>query len=106
MSDSIAESKPLLTDTHIHLNMPPLSADPDGVLKRARDAGVHRCIVPSYDLASWKPIASLAQRSTIFPAFGLHPWVAHEPLQPDLLISKLTTDHAVAIGEIGLDFKI
>ena len=60
-----------LTDTHCHLNMPPLSDDTEGVLARAAERGVDRVIVPSYDEATWPEVAALANRPEVFAAYGL-----------------------------------
>ena len=102
-----------MIDTHCHLNMPPLSADTDGVLSRAATRGVIRVVVPAYDEATWPAVAALAERPNVFAAFGLHPWVAHErPPGGSLnefenrLAAHLATHPPVAIGEIGLDTKI
>jgi TatD DNase family protein len=102
-----------LTDTHCHLNMPPLSEDTDGVLTRAAARGVTRVIVPAYDEAAWPEVAALAARPNVFSVYGLHPWVAHEvppggPLADfrKRLASQLSSNFSTAIGEIGLDPKI
>jgi len=102
-----------LIDTHCHLNMPPLSEDTEGVLARAAIKGVTQVVVPAYDETSWPEVAALATGSTVFAAFGLHPWVAHEvpPRGPlagfaDRLAEQIAQNQPVAIGEIGLDTKI
>jgi len=102
-----------LTDTHCHLNMPPLSDDTDEVLSRAVVRGVTKVIVPAYDENSWPEVAALAVRPEVFAAFGLHPWVAHEvppggpfPEFENRLAAQLADHPAVAVGEIGLDTKI
>jgi TatD DNase family protein len=95
-----------LCDTHCHLSFPPLVNDLDGVMSRARERGVTRIVVPAYDLESWDDIDEIAQREGVFPAFGLHPWVADQPLDPDELSTRLRRARAVAVGEIGLDTKI
>ena len=95
-----------LIETHTHLFMPPLADDVAGVLARARTAGVNRCIVPAYDLASWPGVAALAAEPGVHTAFGLHPWVADEMLDTGRLERQLRECRAVAVGEIGLDFKV
>ena len=95
-----------LVDTHCHLYAAPLCDDLDGVLARARAACVTREVVPGNDLESWDQVVALAQRPGIFPALGLHPWVAAEPLDVDRLATLLRDTRAVAVGEIGLDFVI
>jgi TatD DNase family protein len=62
-------------------------------------------LVPSYDLASFAAVRELATRPGVFPAYGLHPWRAAEPLDVRALEADLARG-GVAVGEIGLDFKI
>jgi TatD DNase family protein len=95
-----------LCDTHCHLTIEPLARDVDGVLERARAAGVTRLVVPAYDLASWRAIPALGRRPGLHPALGLHPWMASEPLDLGSLRTELRESRAVAVGEIGLDFAI
>jgi TatD DNase family protein len=96
----------MLIDTHTHLFMEPLRDDLDGVLARAAAAGVRGCVVPAYDLESWAAIRSLADRENVHVAGGLHPWVAQQPWDELQLGSQLQDTAAVAVGEIGLDFKV
>ena len=42
----------------------------------------------------------------VFCAYGLHPWVAEQPLSLADLERALDREKVVAIGEIGLDYKI
>lgn len=96
-----------LVDTHCHLTEPPLHDDLAGVLERAAAAGVTDVVVPAYDTASWARVAEVAAgRPHLHRAFGLHPWVASEELCVEKLELLLRTGGAVAVGEIGLDFKV
>jgi TatD DNase family protein len=95
-----------LIDTHCHLSFDPLWSNLNDVLARARLAGVTRYIVPAYDYESWSRIGSLAMRQDVFAAYGLHPWVADATLDIAALKEHLKRGKAVAVGEIGLDFKI
>ncbi len=96
----------MLVDTHCHLNFEPLSGDLPGVLERAFKAGVEKVVVPAYDPSSWDTIAKLCDHKRTYPALGLHPWVADKEFDIDRLKRLLTDSRAIAIGEIGLDFKI
>jgi TatD DNase family protein len=96
----------MLVDTHCHLTFPPLVDDLDGVLARARSAGVGRVVVPAYDLASWETVARVAERPKVLAALGLHPWQAAEDLDLASLRRALEGTGAVAVGEIGLDTKV
>ena len=96
----------MLIDTHCHLSFEPLWSDLDGVLDRAVDRGVTDVVVPAFDLASWPRVASLAGRKGVHLAFGLHPWACAEELDQRALERALDQHDAVAVGEIGLDFKV
>jgi TatD DNase family protein len=98
----------MLVDTHCHLTFPPLSEDLPAVLDRAQEAGVTRIVVPAYDPPSWDQAAALARTypGVVFPAIGLHPWAADQPLDLDHLARHLQDSSAVAVGEIGLDGKV
>jgi TatD DNase family protein len=95
-----------LWDTHCHLTLPPLSGDVDGALGRARAAGVAHVVVPAFDPASFADVAALAGRPGVATAIGLHPWVAGAELCAADLEAGIGAAGAIAVGEIGLDFKI
>jgi TatD DNase family protein len=96
----------MLIDTHCHLFMEPLCGDIDGVLKRAALRGITAIIVPAVETSSWKKVAELSEYPAVYPALGLHPWFADEILDTGLLGKLLIETGSVAVGEIGLDFKI
>jgi len=94
----------VLTDTHCH---PDQIDAPDAALDRARRAGVAAFVAPAYDAASRTAVAALAAaHPDLHPAYGLHPWVAHEPLALAELANLLRRPGVAAVGEIGLDFKL
>ena len=95
-----------LVDTHAHLTLDPIWDQLGDVLARARDAGVQRMVVPAYDSASWNLIKKLLSVDGVYGAFGIHPWKADENLNENELRHLMHLPHAVAIGEIGLDFKV
>ena len=96
----------MLIDTHCHLFMKPLYEDIDGVLNRAAGKGVSAIIVPAVETDSWKRVAELSEHPIVYPALGLHPWFADEKLDVGMLGKLLIETSSVAVGEIGLDFKI
>jgi TatD DNase family protein len=75
------------------------------VLTRAAEAGVDRVVVPAFDIGSWEKVLELSKLRGIYPALGLHPWMAHEGLDAGSLRRAISGSRSVAIGEIGLDFK-
>ncbi len=96
----------MLIDTHCHLFMDPLYSNVEGVLTRALQNGVRGMVVPSVEVGSWEKVRELADNKMVFPALGLHPWYADEKLDIGMLEKLLIETDSVAIGEIGLDFKI
>ena len=95
-------------DSHVHLNEKRLLADVEGVIKRAREKGVTRMLVPSYDIVSIENAITLAHKyEEIFIALGIHP---SDTRLYDLKVLNTLGDYAGnntkvrAIGEIGLDY--
>jgi TatD DNase family protein len=84
--------------------MEPLGTEPEHVFQRARLRDVSEIIIPSFDQATWPQVKALSQLPGVHTAYGIHPWVSDEIIDEPLLIELLNS--AVAVGEIGLDFKI
>jgi TatD DNase family protein len=100
--------KPLLIDSHAHLDSRQFNDDREAVIQRARDHGISAIISIGCDLESSQDNAELATRhGDIFAAVGIHP---HEATQLDdaayTRLRQLAASHdkIVAIGEIGLDY--
>jgi TatD DNase family protein len=97
----------MFIDTHCHLDDPTLLGRLSDVVKNARLAGIDRFVVPGVGPDRWGEIAALADgKEGIFPAFGLHPM--HADLYGEEVMATLArlAGGAVAIGEVGLDFKL
>lgn len=97
----------MLIDSHCHLDFPDLAQDRDGVLARARAAGVELMLTISTHVARFQTYAALAENHPdIFCTVGTHPHNAGE--EPDIAVDTLVTlsqhPRCVAIGEAGLDF--
>ena len=95
-----------LIDSHCHLFMEPLSRDIPGVLSRAEEKRVSGIVVPAVDEDSWAAVALLSETPGVFAALGVHPWFITDDPGLDRLENRLKESHSVAIGEIGLDYKI
>jgi TatD DNase family protein len=100
----------MLFDTHCHLDDPRLHAELDGVLSRAREAGVKRivtigCAQDVESLGSAIDIAR-AHREWISATVGVHPHDAKflDEEFCDAMREKGRDPRVVAIGETGLDF--
>ena len=95
-----------LVDTHAHLTFDPVWRQLGDVMARAAQHNVNRVLVPAYDWDSWGAIKKLLSVHGVYGAFGIHPWKADQMLDMDELKHLMYLPHAVAIGEIGLDFKV
>ncbi len=101
----------MLIDTHCHLNFNAFNKDLPDVLRRAKEAGVEKIIIPGTDIASSKKAIEVANSYDFcWASVGIHPHHAHDPgLVIDAALEKqlekiLTSDRVVAVGEIGLDY--
>ena len=65
---------PLLTDTHVHLNLKAYRKDRPEVIARAQDAGVAFMVNVGFDLATSRASIELAEEHEFMRApVGLHP---------------------------------
>jgi TatD DNase family protein len=97
----------MLFDSHVHLNLRPLSRDVDGVLARAREAGVDEMVVVGIDLPTSRSAIALAREHRgLHATAGFHPHGAASVGDEELCeLGDLLRDEAVvALGEIGLDY--
>ncbi len=97
----------MLVDSHCHLDYPDLAADLDGVVSRARAAGVGRMVTISTRVRRLPDLLAIADRfGDVFCSVGTHPHHAHEELDITAadLIAKSAHPKVVAIGEAGLDY--
>jgi TatD DNase family protein len=96
----------MFTDSHCHLDLPPLSPELPQVLARAAAAGVNRFICPGVTPTGWRDIAATAAaHPAVFPAFGIHPqWVDGNSAAALPSLERYLAS-AVAVGEIGLDYS-
>jgi len=94
-----------LVDSHLHLQDPRLTADLNGVLSRAKNAGVFRLICNGTNQTDWPMVADFARRyENIVPCFGLHPWyVATRTQDWQLQLQDALTAMPSGVGEVGLD---
>lgn len=98
-----------LIDTHCHLDVEAFDIDREGVMQRARDAGVTRFVVPAIDADHWQNVVRLQEQETdISIALGMHPvfMERHSPSHLHALSAAVSSARPVAIGEIGLDYYI
>ncbi|HWB44001.1 MAG TPA: TatD family hydrolase [Hyphomicrobiaceae bacterium] len=97
----------MLVDHHCHLDFPDFAADLEGVVARARSAGVEVMVTISTRIRRFsQPLKIAEAHDNIFCSVGTHPHYAHEEL--DISVDEIVrlADHpkVVAIGEAGLDY--
>jgi TatD DNase family protein len=97
----------MLIDSHCHLNYPGLVEDQQGVMTRARAAGVGRMLAIGTKQKEWAEVQALAdQEADVFCTVGIHPHEAEK--HPDFGVAELlyAAQHSrtIGIGETGLDY--
>ena len=99
----------LLIDTHCHLDAASFDADRDAVMRRARDVGVTRQVIPAINRQTWDPVRFLCEEyEGLYPAYGFHPMYLDDQRHEDMdaLRTYVETHQTYAIGECGLDFYV
>ena len=97
----------MLVDSHCHLDFPDFSDDLDGIVARARAAGVARMVTISTRVRRLPNLLAIADRfPDVFCSVGTHPHHADEELDIGAadLIAAAAHPKVVAIGEAGLDY--
>ena len=97
----------MLVDSHVHLNMHEFADDLDGVVSRARAAGVGEMLQVCYDARSIDDTIALTGRyPEVYGAAGIHPHDAtcwNDGLEKKLE-AALGAKKIIAAGEMGLDY--
>lgn len=97
----------MLVDSHCHLEYKGLVEDRDGVLARAREAGVRAFLNISTRRSEWdQVIGTAAREADVFASVGIHPHEAdaHHDLGRTVLLEATRHPKVIAIGETGLDY--
>jgi TatD DNase family protein len=97
----------MLVDSHCHLDFPDFAADLDGVVARARAAGIGCVVTISTRVRRFDGLLEIAERfPDVYCSVGTHPHNAHE--EPDVtaadLVALTRSAKVVALGEAGLDY--
>ncbi len=98
--------KPLLVDSHCHLDFPELAADVPLRLERMKENGVGWALCAGVTLERLPAVLDLARNyQNLFAAVGVHPDV-QDGAEPDenMLIALANDPKVLAIGETGLDY--
>ncbi|MBW2220181.1 MAG: TatD family hydrolase [Deltaproteobacteria bacterium] len=95
-----------LIDAHVHLNaIEPIQS----AISNARSAGVKRIVAVGMDLPSNIKTLELAKQfpDIVCPAVGYHPWsIIEDEIEATLLFIDQHLGDCVALGEVGLDYKV
>jgi TatD DNase family protein len=97
----------MLVDSHCHLDFPDFKDELDGVVQRARSAGIGRIVTISTRVRRHADLLAIAERfPDVYCSVGTHPHYAHEELDISTADLVAGTRHpkVVAIGEAGLDY--
>lgn len=98
----------MLVDSHCHLDFPDFQEDLDGVVTRARDAGVGHFLTICTHITKYDQVRAVAERyDDMHCTVGIHPHEAGN--EPEVDVARLadiatSDDKVVAYGETGLDF--
>lgn len=97
----------MLIDSHCHLEYKGLVEDQQGVLARARAAGVGGFLSISTRQREWDQVIATAEReSDVWASVGIHPHEAdgHADMGEAALLAATAHPKVIAIGETGLDY--
>ena len=97
----------MLVDSHCHLNFPDFKDDLDGVIARAREAGVTVMQTICTEMAEFEEVSGIAERyEGVYCSVGVHPNDSGQQELVDIkeLIAKSSHKKVIGIGETGLDY--
>lgn len=109
-------TRQMLVDSHCHLDFPDFAGDIEGVLARARAAGVARFVTIGTKLTRFEEVAAIAEaHAPVWCSVGVHPHEAEgEGVRLDeeggegslrrRLVDLSARPKVVGIGETGLDY--
>lgn len=97
----------MLIDTHAHIDMEDFDADFEDMLKRAKDNGIEKIIIPAVEPTTFDRVIKIAEKyDNIYGSVGVHPSEA-QTFSEDVYyrMHEIAQNPKVAaIGEIGLDY--
>ena len=97
----------MLVDSHCHLDFPDYAGNVEGVVARARAAGVGICVSIGTELKRFPGVKRVAEQfDDVWCSVGVHPHEAEKELlsDPALLLAETSHPKVVGIGETGLDY--
>jgi TatD DNase family protein len=97
----------MLVDSHCHLDFPDFADDLDGVIGRARAAGIGRFVTISTKIRRREALLAIAERyDDVVCTVGTHPHEADEEdgIAADEIARLADHPKVVGLGEAGLDY--
>lgn len=97
----------MLVDRHCHIDRPEFKTDLDGVVARAKAAGVGVLVNISTRIRRFDDVKAVIERfENVYGSVGTHPHNAHEELDIPLaeIIRLAQHPKIVSVGEAGLDY--
>ena len=97
----------MFIDSHCHLNYKGIVEDQQGVLARARAAGVSAFLNISTRASEWDEVIGLAEaESDVMASVAIHPHEAdiHPDVETKTLVERAAHPRVIGIGETGLDY--
>jgi TatD DNase family protein len=97
----------ILVDHHCHLDFPQFAADLDGIVARAKAAGVGTVVTISTRIRRLPDLLAIAERhADVWCSVGTHPHQADEErgIETAEIVRLAQHPKVVAIGEAGLDY--
>lgn len=96
--------KPLIIDTHCHLDDKRYDEDLEEVIENAKNFGVRGILIPGADIKDLEKARKIAYSyENIFYAAGVHPYHAKD-FDKEILKEHLKDKKCIAVGECGLDY--
>jgi TatD DNase family protein len=98
--------KPMLIDSHCHLDFPDFADDLDAIVARAEAAGISHIVTISTRVRRIQGLLDITARfPNVYCSVGTHPHHADEEdgILPEELIELTKHPKVVALGEAGLD---
>ncbi len=95
-----------LVDAHAHLDE---LSDVTEALQEARHQGISAIVAVGVNLDSNIRTLKIARENPnyVYPALGIHPWnIEEKEVERSLTFIRDHSDQCVALGEIGLDYKV
>lgn len=97
----------MLFDSHNHLQSEKFHKDREKIILEMKSAGILGAVVNATEEADWGKVdlLCLTYRNYLYPAYGIHPWKAHNLRVgwQKRLKEKLLKNPKATVGECGVD---